>query len=36
MGNPNALANPSGSTLVNPSPSGSTLDQTGTGTALRR
>lgn len=32
MGNPNAPLNPSGNSLINMSPSGSTLDQTGTGT----
>jgi hypothetical protein len=37
MGNPSAAtANPSGSTLVNPSPSGSTIDSTGTGTGTGR
>jgi hypothetical protein len=32
MGNPNMPGNPSGNALINTSPSGSTLDQTGTGT----
>jgi hypothetical protein len=32
MGNPNMPGNLSGNSLINTSPSGSTLDQTGTGT----
>jgi hypothetical protein len=37
MGDPSgAAANPSGNSLINTSPSGSTLDQTKTGTGTRR
>jgi len=37
MGDPSGAAvNPSGNSLINTSPSGSTLDQTGTGTGTRR
>jgi hypothetical protein len=37
MGDPTgAAANPSGNSLINTSPSGSTLDQTGKGTTNRR
>jgi hypothetical protein len=36
MGNPNATANPSGNSLINSSPSGSMLDQTGTSSGTRR
>jgi hypothetical protein len=37
MGDPSgAAANPSGNSLINTSPSGSTLDQTGTGSKMRR
>jgi hypothetical protein len=36
MSNPNASANPSGNSLINTSPSGSTIDQPSTGTGMRR
>jgi len=35
MGNPNAPMNPSGNSYINTSPSGSTVDQTGTGSNRR-
>jgi hypothetical protein len=37
MGDPSgAAANPSGNSMINTSPSGSTLDQPGTGSGTRR
>jgi hypothetical protein len=37
MGDPSgAASNPSGNSLINTSPSGSTLDQTGSSTGSRR